>query len=100
MAWIRTAISMIGFGIGFGAAGDFLGENSAEPTRVHDLELVGSSFILLGIVALFAAVVQNVRLLRRIVKPDFVYLAPIPVGLITAILLLVIGLLGFIWIQL
>ncbi len=100
MAWIRTAISMIAFGIGFGAAGDYLEESAPEPTRIHNLELVGSAFILLGVGSLFAAVIQHVRLRKRIQQTDFVYLESIPVGLITAVLLLVIGLLGFLWIQL
>ncbi len=100
MAWIRTAISLIGFGIGFGAAGDYLSENTPEPTRIHDLEFVGSAFIILGVVSVFAAIIQNVRLLRRIHRSDFVYLEPVPIGLITAILLLLIGLVGLLWLQL
>ncbi|MDH3688726.1 MAG: DUF202 domain-containing protein [Gammaproteobacteria bacterium] len=99
LAWIRTTISMIGFGIGFGAAGNYLAKSGPEPTRIHDLEWVGSAFILLGVVALFAAVIQNVRLLKRIRGADFVYLESFPMGLITAILMLVFGLLGFLYIH-
>ena len=100
MAWIRTSISMIGFGIGFGVAGDYLQNETAKPTRVHDLEFVGSAFILLAVISLFAAVVQNVRLNRRIKNDDFRYLQPFPVGLITGILILFFGFLGLVWINL
>ena len=100
MAWIRSAISMIGFGIGFGAAGNHLAKSEPGPVRIHDLEWVGSAFIMLAVAALFAAVIQNMRMLRRIRSADFVYLEPVPIGLIAAILLLVFGLLGFLWIHL
>ena len=93
-------MSMIGFGIGFGAAGAYLDEGGPVATRVHDLEVVGSAFIMLAVVALFGAVIQNQRLLKRIRRDDFTYLEPIPIGLITAVLMLVFGLLGFLWINL
>ena len=44
---------------------------------------------------LFAAVIQHVRLLRRLEQRDFVYHSPWPIGLITAVLLLVIGVFAF-----
>ena len=100
MALIRTAISMISFGIGFGAAGNYLGKSASDPARIHDLEWVGSALILLGVVSLFAAIIQNIRLVKRIKNTDFAYLEPIPIGVITAILLLIFGLFGFVWIQL
>lgn len=100
LAWIRTALSMIVFGIGFGAAGNYLGENAPEPTKIHDLEWVGSAFILLAVVSLIAALIQNVRLLRRLRATEFVYFEPVPMGLITAGLLVLLGLLGLVWVNL
>ncbi|MGI9402126.1 MAG: YidH family protein [Rhizobiaceae bacterium] len=99
MAWIRTSISMIGFGIGFGAAGEYLGGSPSAPTRIHDLQAIGSAFIVLAVISMFAAVVQNVRLLKRIKRDDFTYIEPVPIGLITSCLILLFGLLGFIWIN-
>ena len=46
---------------------------------------------------MFGAVVQNVRLQRRLKGEDFRYIEPIPIGLITAILILLFGFLGFVW---
>jgi len=97
MAWIRTSISMIGFGLGFGAVGEYLSESASAPTRIHDLKLVGSAFIVLAVVSMFGAVVQNIRLQRRLKGEDFRYIEPIPIGLITAILILLFGFLGFVW---
>jgi putative membrane protein len=99
MAWIRTSMSMIGFGIGFGAAGAVLDGGEDQPMRVHDLEFVGSGFILLAIVSLIAAVIQNRRVLNRIRQSEFVYVEPVPIGLVTAILMLLFGLLGLIWVN-
>ena len=99
MAWIRTSMSMIGFGIGFGAAGALLEDGQPKASRVHDLHFVGSAFILLALVSLVAAIIQNRLILKRIREEDFAYLQPIPLGLITAMLMLVFGFLGFLWIN-
>jgi putative membrane protein len=99
MAWIRTSMSMIGFGIGFGAAGAYLNGEESKPTRVHDLEFVGSAFILLAIVSLTAAVIQNRRVLNRIRQSQFEYVEPVPIGFLTAALMLLFGFLGLLWVN-
>ena len=96
MAWIRTSLSLIGFGFGAGKVGDYLASTGRELDAYGSVRALGGSFISIGVLALFAAVIQHVRLLKRLEQKDFVYLAPWPIGLITAILLLVIGLFAFV----
>ncbi len=73
-------------------------EKTLDP--IHSTLIFGMSFIVLGIVGLFAAVVQHKRILKRIDLRDFSYAAPLPLGMIMAILLLVIGCFAFIAVML
>jgi len=98
LAWIRTGLSLIGFGFGVGKFYDYLETTgrggSLDPYR--STLVFGMSFIVLGIVGLFAAVVQHKRILKRIEIRDYSYAAPLPLGMIMAIMLLIIGCFAFI----
>ena len=98
MAWIRTGLSLIGFGFGIGKFYDYLQTaglaKSLDPIR--STALVGGCFIVLAVLGLLAAVVQYNRILKRIARGEFVYVEPWPLGMIIAILLLLIGLFAFI----
>ncbi len=96
MAWIRTSLSLIGFGFGAGKVGDYLASTGRPLDDYGSTRIIGSWFITLGVLALFAAVIQHMRLLRRLEQRDFVYHSTWPIGLITAVLLLVIGLFAFV----
>ncbi len=95
-------MSLIGFGFGVGKFYDYLQtagvERSLDPYR--STLIFGMSFIVLGIVGLFAAVIQHRRILKRIELRDFRYAAPLPLGMIMAIMLLVIGCFAFIAVML
>ncbi len=98
MAWIRTCLSLIGFGFGIAKFRDILVEGGlAHPAGGHmnSTLIFGLSFISLGILGLLAAVVQHWRILQHIKFQDFQYTGFRPVVMITAILLLVIGLFAF-----
>lgn len=98
MAWIRTCLSLIGFGFGIAKFRDILMEAGLRrgPGHIHSTMIFGLSFIALGILGLLAAVVQHWRILQHIKVGDFQYTGFRPVVMITAILLLLIGLFGFI----
>jgi putative membrane protein len=98
MAWIRTALSLIGFGFGIGKLHAYL-EASGVGTRldpVHTTLIFGESFIVLGMIGLLGAVVQHVRIMKRLSQPDFAYDAMRPLAISVAIMLLLIGSFGFI----
>ena len=98
MAWIRTALSMIGFGFGIGKIYDYL--EKINPERELDpigsARIVGESFIALGVLGLLAAVIQHGQILKRIEIEQFAYTQPRALPMITAILLLIIGVFAFI----
>jgi putative membrane protein len=98
MAWIRTALSLIGFGFGIGKLHAYL-QPSGQHTPVEPIRsslIFGESFIFLGMIGLLAAVVQHVRILNRLARPDFAYTAMRPVAVTVAAALIAIGIFGFI----
>ena len=98
MAWIRTCLSLIGFGFGIAKFRDILleAEHIHPDNHIHTTLIFGLSFISLGIFGLLAAVIQHWRILRHLKFEEFRYTGFRPVVMVTAILLLLIGLLCFI----
>jgi uncharacterized membrane protein YidH (DUF202 family) len=98
MAWIRTCLSLIGFGFGIAKFRDILAEAGLHrgPEHMHSTLIFGLSFIALGIFGLLAAVIQHWRILQNIKFENFQYTGFRPVVMITALILLLIGLLAFI----
>jgi len=98
MAWIRTCLSLIGFGFGIAKFRDILveGEHIQRAGHFHSTLIFGLSFISLGIFGLLAAVIQHWRILQHLKFDEFQYTGFRPVVMVTAILLLLIGLFAFI----
>jgi putative membrane protein len=99
MAWIRTCLSLIGFGFGIAKFRDILVEAVGlrrGPEHIQSTLIFGMSFISLGIFGLLAAVVQHWRILQHIKFENFQYTGFRPLVMITAILLLFIGLFAFV----
>jgi len=98
MAWIRTALSLIGFGFGIGKLGVYLDaaglHTSLDP--VHSSLIFGASFIVVGIFGLLAAIVQHARVLKRLSQPDFAYNAMRPIAMTVAVMLMLIGVFGLV----
>jgi putative membrane protein len=98
MAWIRTALSLIGFGFGIGKLAAYM-DAAGLRTRLdvpHSSLIFGASFIVVGILGLLAAIVQHARILKRLSRPDFAYNAMRPIAMTVAALLMLIGLFGLI----
>ena len=98
MAWIRTALSLIGFGFGIGKLDTYL-QGAGLHTRFdlpHSSLIFGASFIVVGILGLLAAIVQHTRVLKRLSQPDFAYNAMRPIAMTVAALLMLIGVFGLI----
>ena len=101
MAWIRTGLALIGFGFGIGKAQDYL--EQIHPDRIsdpiHGARIFGGAFITLGVLAVLMAVIQYRRRLNRIKQDVFVYSEPLPLSEVVAVILLLIGLFGFLHIM-
>ena len=81
MAWIRTSLSLIGFGFGIGKAYEYLKSaglrDPADPIR--NTLIFGTTFISLGMLTLLAAVIQHTRILQRLEAPDYASSAMHPI---------------------
>jgi putative membrane protein len=99
MAWVRTVLSLIGFGFAIASFRDILLETGLvrTPSEHMNLALVfGLSFIGLGVLGLLGATIQHWRILQHIKQDDFEYTGFRPLVFIMAILLMLIGLFAFI----
>ena len=101
MAWIRTSISLIGFGFAIAKSYEYIEKDYFEKTgkvldAIHTPAIFGASFILLGMLGLLAGVIQYGRILKRIQSDQFTYEEPRPLPKLMAIILLLIGVFGII----
>ena len=99
MAWIRTSLALIGFGFGIGKVQDYLEMTNPGLIQdpIHGARIFGGAFITLGILAVLMAVIQYWLRLRQIKQDVFVYSAPLPLSAVVAVLLLLIGLFGLVY---
>ena len=98
MAWIRTALSLLGFGFGIGKLDAYL-KAAGLNTRFelpHSSLIFGASFIVVGILGLLAAIVQHARILKRLSRPEFAYIAMRPIAMTVSVMLILIGVFGLI----
>ena len=99
MAWIRTSISLFGFGFAIAKSYEYIEADYIEETgrvldTLHTPIIFGISFIVLGMLGILVGVIQYGRILKRIHSDQFTYIEPRPLPKIMAILLLVIGVFG------
>jgi putative membrane protein len=96
IAWIRTALSLIGFGFGVGRALEYLEKLGREPDPFYTAQVFSGGFIFIGVLGLFGAIIQHIRIEKRLQMRGYPRLEPWPLGLTTGILLLLLGIFGFI----
>jgi putative membrane protein len=96
MAWIRTAISLIGFGFAIAKSYEYIQAETLEETgrfidQIHAPLWFGMSFILLGMLCILGGVIQYVKVVKQIQTGEFTYGEPRPLAKIVALILLIIG---------
>jgi putative membrane protein len=99
MAWVRTALSLIGFGFAIANFRAILLNAGLvrNPTEHFNAALIfGLSFISLGVLGLLAAIIQHWNILQHLKKNDFEYTGFRPLVFIEAILLIIIGFFAFV----
>lgn len=97
MAWIRTALSLIGFGFGIPTI-----VKTIEATRVgphinphHTSVIVGLSFIGVGMFAMVAALTEHRQMLKQIQSDRYIYESS-KMAEIVGVALLLIGVISFV----
>ena len=98
IAWLRTSISMIGFGIGIGKAGDALESQGVILDSYYSMQIVGLAFISLAVLGLIGALIQEMRIEKRLASQGYGRVEPTPLGQVMGFLVLAIGVLGAIFI--
>jgi putative membrane protein len=96
MAWIRTAISLIGFGFAIAKSYEYIQTEEMETTgrfidQIHAPLWFGMSFIVLGMICILGGVLQYRVVVKRIQSDRFTYNEPRPLAKIIALILLIIG---------
>lgn len=96
MAWIRTAISLIGFGFAIAKSYEYIQTETLEETgrfidQIHAPLWFGMSFIILGMVCILGGVIQYTKVVKQIESGEFTYGEPRPLVKIVALILLIIG---------
>jgi putative membrane protein len=94
IAWLRTAISMIGFGISIGKAGAALESQGIFVDNYHGLQILGLAFISLAILGLVGALIQDMRIGRRMARQGYGRIEPTPLGQVMGFLVLGFGIVG------
>lgn len=100
IAWIRTSLSLIGFGFGIGRALEYLQELGRDPDRYYTAKVFGGGFIVFGILGLLAAILQHLKIEHRFRKSGYPRVEPWPLGMVVGCLLLLMGIYGFVVIML
>ena len=97
MSWIRTSLTLIGFGFGVGKVDQYM--KTAFPDinldSIRSTRLFGGAFMLLGAFCLIGAGIQHWQALRRLKGSDFKYVQPWPLTETVAAVTLLIGLIAF-----
>ena len=94
MAWIRTSISMIGFGFTIAKLGDVAEGASDYKDPIHGMQIFGGAFMVLGVLALVGAMIQHRWILKGVAQGQYTYMDKRPLAMTVAILLIWIGLFG------
>ncbi|HEY9616839.1 MAG TPA: DUF202 domain-containing protein [Microcoleaceae cyanobacterium] len=98
MAWIRTSLSLIGFGFGIPTIVRTLETTTQVGKRInphHVTNLVGLSFISIGVYAMVVALAEHRRILRQIRSDRYTYESSNTAEYV-GFALLVVGLVSFI----
>lgn len=99
MAWIRTSLSLIGFGFGIdrivAAIHSFQKASDIPPVGLS--QILGLAFISLGVYAMVVAAVEHVQQLRQIQRQgNYIYTPRRSLGLTVAVCLICIGIFAFV----
>jgi len=94
MAWIRTSLSLIGFGFGIDAVVQTLQKTALgnAPNLALNARIFGLSFIAVALVAVIVAMTQYRLELRLLESGNYRYKPIFPLGLAVAAALCLVGL--------
>jgi len=92
MAWVRTSLTLIGFGVGIFEAF----EKSGGKGTFRNSRLVAMGMVLLGVAALFLAINQRIETKRELSQDHFVFNNKRSIAIRVGYGLIIIGIIGLI----
>lgn len=92
MAWVRTALTLIGFGVGIF---EFVEKTEGE-TIFRSSKIVGILLIILGVVSMVLAINENRASHKRLMKPDYRYDHKTSLGIKIGYVLVGIGMIALV----
>ncbi|AIE76046.1 MULTISPECIES: YidH family protein [unclassified Synechocystis] len=96
MAWIRTSLSLISFGVGIDRiVAAIHGAFPDGRSGFHLSRTLGLSFIVIGTLALLAAAINHRQDLKHIERGGFIYQPRLSISFVVAIALVVVGAFAF-----
>lgn len=96
MAWIRTSLSLISFGVGIDRiVAAIHGAFPGGKNGFHLSRTLGLSFIIIGTLALLAAAINHRQDLKHIDRGRFTYQSRLSISFVVAIALVVVGTFAF-----
>lgn len=96
MAWIRTSLSLISFGVGIDRiVAAIHGAFPGGRDNFHLSRVLGLSFIVIGTVSLLAAAINHHQDLKQIQRGRFTYQSRLSISFVVAIALVVVGTFAF-----
>jgi len=96
MAWIRTSLSLISFGVGIDRiVAAIHGAFPAGRSGFHLSRTLGLSFIVIGTLSLLAAAINHRQDLQQIERGRFTYRSRLSISFVVAIALVVVGTFAF-----
>lgn len=102
LAWIRTGLSLMGFGFVVARFGLFLQEISIadatiEAPRVRLSPWVGVTLVLLGVAVNLGAALKHRQTVERLRRNEPILLTKNSLGVLTALVLTLLGLVMVVW---
>ena len=94
LAWIRTGLSLMGFGFVVARFGLFLKEMSGHAPGIRSFGFslwAGSAMVLLGAMMNLAAVARHLEVIRRLNRGESIVSRPSPIGIAVGVLLGLVG---------
>ena len=92
MAWVRTALALIGFGIGIF---EFANKSGGE-SIFKSSEIVGLLLIILGVISMVLAIKENKTNHESLLNPNFKYVHKTSLGIKIGYALILIGVIALI----
>jgi putative membrane protein len=97
MAWIRTCLSLISFGFGLDKIVSAINSRSGGLAHAGlGVQLVAMGFVVTGVMALLAAILQHRRALKRLRLDDTTYRESRSLAILTAAVISGIGVLALV----